>query len=120
MILLHRFAPLGRREPRFTVESAARGEPVSRAGLVWRGLAGAAAGGAAGAMGMAALSAMKAARGGSPFTLWPHLAQLAAPADVAGWTSLLGVLVLAAVCGLLTAAVFAARSHPDADQVRAD
>ncbi|MGH9868789.1 MAG: AmpG family muropeptide MFS transporter [Candidatus Polarisedimenticolia bacterium] len=116
MILLQRFAPLGSREPVFTVETASRAEPVSRAGLVARGLAGAATGGVLVAVSMATLSALKDARGGGAFTLWPHLVSLIAPADIADWMSTLGVLVITLVCGLMTAAVFAARSNPDAKE----
>jgi PAT family beta-lactamase induction signal transducer AmpG len=110
MVLLQRFVPIGTRDPVFTVEEPARREPISRAGLIARGAAGAVIGGLVSALGIAALAALKDARGGKPFLLQSHMAELLSPRDVSGWTSVAGVVVLTLMCGVVTAAVFAART----------
>ncbi|HKY31411.1 MAG TPA: MFS transporter [Candidatus Polarisedimenticolia bacterium] len=110
LILLHRFAPLGVREPEMPLERPSAGAAVSRAGLVARGIAGGAAGFLLGAAGLAALTALKQARGGRAFELRAGLDVIVAPSGPAEWLQMAGVAILALVCGLMTAAVFAARS----------
>jgi PAT family beta-lactamase induction signal transducer AmpG len=118
MVLLNRFAPLGKRDPEFTVEPARRREPVSRTGLAARGLAGGLIGAAITLLILAGLGALKGSRGGAPLDLGTHMAALLNPADVAGWMQLAGVLVIALMSGLLTAAIFAARSSEHAGDQR--
>jgi len=67
---------------------------------------------------LAGLAALKGARGGQPLALSAHLTALFAPADTAGWMGMAGVVVLTLVSGLLTAAVFAARSSAYAGDQR--
>jgi PAT family beta-lactamase induction signal transducer AmpG len=111
MLLLARFAPPGKREPTFTVEPPRHEEPLSPASLTVRGLAGGMAAAVVAVLIMAALSAMEAlASGGADsFELWRPMAAILYPSRITGVLQLLGAIVAGAVCGLLTAAVFAAR-----------
>jgi PAT family beta-lactamase induction signal transducer AmpG len=126
LLLLTRFAPWGAREPAFEVELRAEQEaPLPPRALALRGAAGALAGGAFAAFVAALLAALKAMRAGAgrgsgattgaaghlahPFDLVRPLRALAAPADTGDWLTLLGIAAFALVCGLLTAAVAAAR-----------
>jgi MFS transporter, PAT family, beta-lactamase induction signal transducer AmpG len=111
MIMLSRFVPFGAREPVFTFEEPAALAPLSIGELVRRGLLGGAVGAAVGTFIAALLPALKAAKDhpGVPFDLATPFAALFHPAGGNGWLTLLGVAVFAAVCGLFTAAVAAAR-----------
>ena len=118
LLLLTRFAPWGAREPAFEVEvtPAFRERPLPPRALALRAAAGALAGGAfAGLVAalLAALKAMRAAPGhpapARPFDLLTPLRALAAPDGTGGWLTLLGIAAVAAVCGLMAAAVAAAR-----------
>ena len=64
-----------------------------------------------GAVGQAALQALKAMRGHPEvaFDLATPLGAMFQPANVSGWLSLLGLAAFGAICGVLTAAVVAAR-----------
>ena len=111
LVMLARFVPPGVREPQFVVEELEAGAPLTRAALVGRGLAGGLLCGAGAAVLLALLEALKAMRA-SPergFDLWTELWKLAAPADIVGWTSALGVVLFALIGGLFVAAVSAAR-----------
>ena len=111
MVLLARFVPPGVREPQFSVEPPHAREPLSSRGLFARAAAGAVAGTALALGTIAVLVALEAAReepaGG--FALLRALRAMLAPHDVAGGLELFGALVFGALCGLFTAAVFAAR-----------
>ncbi len=111
MVLLARFAPPGRREPTFTVEPPRYKEPLSGGSLTVRGLAGGMLAAALAVLIMAALSAMDAlATGGAAgFDVVQPAAAILYPSRIAEALQLLGAVVAGAVCGLLTAAVFAAR-----------
>jgi PAT family beta-lactamase induction signal transducer AmpG len=115
LLLLTRFAPWGAREPAFAVETvAARELPLPPRALAGRGAAGGLAGAVFAALLAALLAALKAMRAAPghpprPFDLGAPLRALAAPGDAGGWLTLLGITVFALVCGLLAAAVAAAR-----------
>jgi MFS transporter, PAT family, beta-lactamase induction signal transducer AmpG len=111
MIMLARFVPWGAREVEFRIEPPKIREPLTGGQLAVRGLAGGAVGFASAALLLAFLDALRAMKDspGTGFDLWTPLVSLVRPADNAGWISLLGVLIFAAVCGLFTAAVVAAR-----------
>jgi PAT family beta-lactamase induction signal transducer AmpG len=127
LLLLTRFAPWRAREPAFEVELRAEQEaPLPPRALALRGAAGALAAGAFAAFVTALLAALKAMRAGAghgsgataggttghlayPFDLVAPLRALAAPATTGDWLTLLGIAAFALVCGLLTAAVAAAR-----------
>ena len=55
------------------------------------------------------MSALEAAKKGGGFDLLTPLAALAQPQGSSGWLTLLGLVIFGAVCGLITAAIVAAR-----------
>jgi len=110
MVMLSRFVPWGSREPEFKIEPPRIREPLTGGELALRGLAGGGIGIGFGALIVALMDALKAAKehpGTFPFET--SLVSLVHPADNAGWLTLLGLLIFGVVCGLLTAAVVAAR-----------
>jgi PAT family beta-lactamase induction signal transducer AmpG len=111
MLLLARFAPLGTREPTFTVEPPRYRDPLSAGSLVVRGFAGGMLAAILAVLIMASLSAMDAlASGGAEsFELARFVGSILYPSRITDVLQLLGAVVAGAVCGLLTAAVFAAR-----------
>ena len=110
LIMLQRFSPLGVREPEFTVAAPRHREPLSTRALALRGSIGGLLGFAFAAVCSALLAAMKAARGEEAvFDFASAWLALLRPAAVADWLTLLGFTIFAAVIGLSTAAVFAAR-----------
>jgi PAT family beta-lactamase induction signal transducer AmpG len=117
MILLARFVPVGVREPEFTVAGITARRPLGRSQLAARGALGAFAGLVFGAFVAALLEALKARRenDGSGFDLLSPLAGLARPEDVGGWSTVVGLLAFAAIVGMMTAAVLAARHGDTAD-----
>jgi MFS transporter, PAT family, beta-lactamase induction signal transducer AmpG len=141
LLLLARFAPWGAREPAFAVEARAlRGAPLSRRALALRGAAGAAAGGAVAVFVAVLLAALKAMRAGAGavapgaraaaasgpaahlarrLDLLTPLRALASPAGAGDWLTLVGIAAFAAVCGLLAAAIAAAR-HGEGDELAAE
>ena len=109
LLMLARFVPWGARELEFEVEAASWGPPLARAALLWRALAGAAVSllvGLGGLALVAGLTGMHARRG---FTVGPALAAVLRPSTVGDWTTVTGLLVLAALGGLATAATLVAR-----------
>ena len=111
MALLQRFAPLGERDPRFTVEPAGPGRPLGARALVARGVTGGVVGIVMIGLTLASLVAMKGVRGapGGRTDLTAWALDLVRPADVGGWLQLAGLLMAGVVVGLGTAAVSAAR-----------
>jgi PAT family beta-lactamase induction signal transducer AmpG len=114
LVMLQRFVPLGAREIPAAVEGegepAAHGEPVTRGGLVLRGLAGALAGTAAAYLASALLAALKATRGGAAaFDLGGAFARLLHPARAVDYVDLVGPPVAGVVAGLAVAAYLTAR-----------
>ena len=110
-LLLHRFAPLGLREPPLTVEKPLTLPPLSTAALAWRGLFGAIGGTLVGAALLAALAGlrgMKSAPGGE-FLFVAQLLAVVQPVGISGWMQLSGVAVFGMATGLVTAALAAAR-----------
>jgi PAT family beta-lactamase induction signal transducer AmpG len=111
MLLLQRFAPLGLREPPFTVEKAKALPPLSTGALARRGLVGTMAGiliGAALLATLAGLRGMKAVQGGE-FRLMAALGEIIQPVGIGGWMQLGGVAVFGVATGLVTAALSAAQ-----------
>jgi PAT family beta-lactamase induction signal transducer AmpG len=115
MLLLARFVPINVREPRFEVKPPVDRGPMRRGELARKGLLGFLIGSVSAAMVMAVLTALRAMReageAGQPviFDLVTPLAGLFQPTSGAEWLSLFGLLTFGVVCGLLTAAVVAAR-----------
>ena len=109
MLMLARFVPWGVRDVEFEVEAPSWGPPLAPAGLVGRALAGAMVSlllGISGLALVAGLTGMHARRG---FTAAPALAAVLHPSSVTDWTTVAGLLVLAALGGLATAATLVAR-----------
>ena len=120
LILLQRFVPIGVREPQFEVEPTpvdSPSPPVRRVDLMVRGALGFFIGTVAGAAIESSLAALKAMRGHPDvaFDLAPPLQALLHPTRVSDWLAPVGLLVFGLLCGLLTAAVAAARRGQRAD-----
>ncbi len=111
MVLLQRFAPLGVRDPVFTVEPPHDRRPLTGRELAWRGLCGGAVCLFAGALCVASMAALRHMRAGpgAPFDLAGSLISLACPATLGEWLQSSGLLVFAVAAGLGTAAVYAVR-----------
>lgn len=111
LLLLQRFAPLGTREPRFTVETVEVRRRMTRRQIVRRGIAGALVSAVVGAIWMIGLVAVKAFRKdpAAGFDLAAAVAAFFRPVTVGGWTQLLAILVVGALGGLATAALLTAR-----------
>ena len=114
LVLLARFVPWGTREPEFTVAPARDRKPLSNASLTIRGMAGAVVGSVFGIGVMGLLGALKASRveGGPGFDMTVALRAILQPGSVPEVVLLVGALVFGAICGLFTAAVFAAQHQP--------
>jgi PAT family beta-lactamase induction signal transducer AmpG len=113
LVLLQRFVPLGTRDPHFTVEPPRDRKPLSAASLGIRGVAGGIVAAAGALLLMAALRGLEAAtQEGGRFDLGGSLAAFLYPERTAEVMSLFGALVFGMICGLFTAAVFAARHRP--------
>ena len=112
MIMLHRFAPLGTREPE--IETLAKIHPrrLSPGVLLGRGLLGGGVAFAIAATCVALLEAVKRQRldPANGFDLLAPLSGLFTPASISDWVSLFGVILFSAVFALATAATAAARS----------
>ena len=111
LVMLQRFAPLGVREPRFTVEEVKRKAPLGAAALTARAAAGAIASGAVAVAVIALLAALKAMRGtpAAGFDLRAALWQVARPVTLTDWVQVAGIFTFALIGGLFVAAVSAAR-----------
>ena len=109
LVMLSRFVPWNAREVEFTVEPPKRREALSAAGLAFRGVFGGLVGLGVGVGIRAVLGALEAAKGGGAFDLWPPLFALLHPEGIKAWLGLLGLAIFALTCGLLTAAIVAAR-----------
>ena len=109
LLMLARFVPWNAREIEFDVQAPSWGEPLSRTGLAWRSAAGASVALLAGLSGLALVAGLSGIRAGRGFTGGPALASAFAPASVGEWTTTAGLVVLAALGGLGTAATLVAR-----------
>jgi len=114
LVMLSRFVPIGTREPQFEVEEAEAGAArvkLTRNALVVRGLVGGALSGAIALLMTTVLAALKTMRSEPAlgFDLALAVEKLLAPAGVADWVQLFGTAAFAAIGGLFTAAVAAAR-----------
>lgn len=111
LLLLHRFAPLGVREPEIHELALARPQPIRRGELLGRATIGALAGLLIGAGTVALLEAVKLMRAGQTagFDLPAALASLLRPETVGGWVTLAGVAVFTLLVALGVAATAVAR-----------
>jgi PAT family beta-lactamase induction signal transducer AmpG len=111
LVMLQRFAPLGVREPQFTVEAVKPRASLGTAALAMRAVAGACASGAFAVMvitTLAALKAMQAAKG-AVFDFTAALGPVVHPETLTDWVQVAGILAFALIGGLFVAAVSAAR-----------
>lgn len=115
MLLLARFVPWGQREPQFSIEPPKYKEPLSAAQLAFRGILGGIGGLAIGALIRATLRALEGVKDGKPFAPMAELLTFLQPVDLKGWMSLVALITFAAVCGMFTAAVVAARHGAGAE-----
>jgi PAT family beta-lactamase induction signal transducer AmpG len=118
LLLLARFVPPGTREPVFTVEPPRHREPLTTAALAWRGVVAGVLSAGLALLLAALLFAADAAGSGEPFDLRAAAGKLIPPDSIPSALTWLGALVAGAVCGLLVAAVSAAR-HGGAIDVNA-
>jgi MFS transporter, PAT family, beta-lactamase induction signal transducer AmpG len=109
MAMLARFVPWGVRDVEFEVRAPVRGTPVSRGGVLARGLGGALAALVAGlaAVGLVGgLSGLRAHRG---FAVLPALQAVLQPARLNDGLTAAALVILAVLVGLATAAAVVAR-----------
>jgi hypothetical protein len=107
--MLARFVPWKERDVEFAVEAPRAGEPLGRWALAWRTCLGGVAAGGVALGGLALAGGLQAVRGGRGFDVAPTLLALAKPGSVGEWTTSLGVLILALLGALATAATLVAR-----------
>jgi PAT family beta-lactamase induction signal transducer AmpG len=107
LIMLQRFVPFGEKEP--TLGTAARrvGGPVARRALLARALGGTALGVAVALVFQGMLDFLRSSRGGAASVVSPWAPLF--PASPGDWISLLATLLFGLVCGLMWAAMAAAR-----------
>ena len=111
LLLLRRFAPIGQREPRFTVETAEVRRRMTGRQIARRGVVGAlltAVVGGAWMIGLGAIQAYRAAPAAG-FDFGAAAAAFFRPATVGGFTQLVAVFVVGVRGGLGTAALLTAR-----------
>jgi PAT family beta-lactamase induction signal transducer AmpG len=118
LLMLARFVPWNARDVEFEVEAPPRGSRLSRAGLAWRVAVGASATLLAGLGGLALVAGLTGIRAGRGFDAWPAVVRALAPASAGEWTTTAGLLVLAGLGGLVTAATLVARHGLAARQGR--
>jgi PAT family beta-lactamase induction signal transducer AmpG len=111
LVLLHRFAPFGMREPSFGTAPPKAPSTLSPNALIARGIGGSLAGTLMGACVLALLSGLKdmkaAPTGELPF--FGALVEILQPSGIGAWIQLLGLAVFGSMTGLVTAALSAAR-----------
>jgi PAT family beta-lactamase induction signal transducer AmpG len=111
LILLQRFAPLGVREPRFTVETVTVRRPMTPREIAMRAAFGGLVTAVVGGAWMIALGAIKAYRADAAagFDFAAAAAAFFQPTTVGGWTQLVAIVVVALGGGLATGALYTAR-----------
>lgn len=111
LVLLQRFAPLGRREPEFEVAAPPARERMSGRQIAARGVAGAVVTAVVGGFWMIVLAAIKTMRADAAagFDLARATETFFRPVSIGGWTQLVALVVVALGAGLATAALFTAR-----------
>ena len=109
MVMLTRFVPWGVRDVEFAVLAPSWGPPLSRRGLAVRAACGGLAALATGLGGVALVGGLRGVRAGHGFDVLPAVHSLLQPAGAGDWVRIVGLLVLAGLGALATAATFAAR-----------
>jgi MFS transporter, PAT family, beta-lactamase induction signal transducer AmpG len=113
LVMLHRFSPLGVREPQLHTLAEVAPRLLTRADLVHRAIAGGVTGLVAAVLSIATLQAFKASHldPAVGFDLTTPLSRLVMPTDVSEWLTLFGAVLFSAVVALAAAATAAARSR---------
>ena len=109
LVMLARFVPWGVRDVAFDVPAPARGAPLGRRGLVVRSLLGGLVGLAVGLSGVGLVGGLAGLRAKRGFAAFPAVMAVLQPARVSDWTTAAGLVVLAGLAGLATAAALVAR-----------
>jgi PAT family beta-lactamase induction signal transducer AmpG len=111
LLMLHRFAPFGMREPQFEHDERTVTAPTS--GLLGLSITAAVGLTVVGALLVALLDAMQATRANPPaaFDIGAAIWRLSHPADVGGWVQIVGIVAFAIVGGLFIAAARAKRTQ---------
>ncbi len=109
LLLLARFVPPGTRDPQFTVEPPRDRALLSRRGLLLRAAVGCVVGWAVALTTLALLAALEAAADGRGFHILDECVRLFQADGTRALLRLLGTAVFGCACGMLTAAVVAAR-----------
>ncbi len=112
MVLLSRFVPWRARDVQFEVRAPARAAPLTRRALVARSLLGGTVALLAGLSTVALLGGLAGLRAGRGFAALPAVWAVLRPARIGDWTTAAGLLVLAVLVGLATAATLVARRRP--------
>jgi PAT family beta-lactamase induction signal transducer AmpG len=113
MVMLARFVPWGVRDVEFEVVAPSWGALPSRRALAARAAAGGIVALAIGVAATALVGGLSAIRAGRGFLVRPSLVAIVHPSTAAEWTTTAGLVVLAALGGLATAATLAARRGLD-------
>ena len=111
LVLLQRFAPLGTRDPHFTVEEPRHRKAMTTGDLVRRGVLWGTLGFAASMGCVALMSALRTASRDPEigFDFGASFLSLLSPAGIVDWLQIAGLLIFGAVVGLCAAAIGAAR-----------
>ena len=109
MVMLARFVPWGVRDVEFEVRAPSRGTPIGRGALLARAVGGGLVALAFGLGGVGLVGGLSALRAHKGFAAVPAVATVLHPARVADWTTAVGLVVLAVLAGLATAAAIVAR-----------
>ena len=111
LLMLHRFAPFGVREPKFEHEERAAAAPTS--GLLGPSITAALGLTIIAALIVAVLDAMQATRAKPPaaFDIGAAMWRLSHPMDVGGWVQIVGILAFAIVGGVFIAATRAKQTR---------
>ena len=112
MVLLSRFVPWRARDVQFEVRAPARAAPLTRRALGARSLLGGTVALLAGLSTVALLGGLANLRAGRGFAALPAVWAVLRPARIGDWTTAAGLLVLAVLVGLATAATLVARRRP--------
>jgi PAT family beta-lactamase induction signal transducer AmpG len=109
MVMLARFVPWGVRDVEFEVLAPSWGPPLSRRALAARAATGGVVTLSIGVAATALVGGLSAIRAGRGFVVRPSLVAVVQPSTVVEWTTTAGLVVLAGLGGLATAATLAAR-----------
>jgi hypothetical protein len=109
MVMLARFVPWRARDVEFEVEAPSWGPPIDRTALGLWSVVGGAVALLAGLGGIALVAGLTGLRAGRGFSAASAVAAAFRPASVADWTTSFGLVVLAVLGGLATAATLVAR-----------